>query len=196
MTKALGRFPSVTDSAPKNPSRAENTRGNPPVEAKATSTDPAQAERQEKKVHGVAWGMSFDQAREVAAAGVKPILIEFCGLNCPNCRLMEQQVLPSPEVLPLLQKFVTVQLFTDFVPISSITAAQRGKLAKDNQERLAKFGDATNPCFAVLSPTGDVLGRLSGYHDARAFADFLSNSLQKLPAALDMVSTGSPSAPR
>ena len=56
-------------------------------EVKATSTDPAQAEREEKKAHGVLWGMSFDQARELAAAEKKPILIDFTGVNCANCRL-------------------------------------------------------------------------------------------------------------
>ena len=62
---------------------------------KATSNDPAQAERQEKKAHGVLWGMSFDQARELAAAEKKPILIDFTGVNCANCRLMERRVLAT-----------------------------------------------------------------------------------------------------
>ena len=38
------------------------------AEVKASSTDPAQAEREEKKVHGVLWGMSLEQAKELAAA--------------------------------------------------------------------------------------------------------------------------------
>ena len=65
--------------------------------------------------------MSFDQARELAAAEKRPILIDFTGVNCANCRLMERGVLPRPEVVSLLKKFVTVQLYTDFVPIASIT---------------------------------------------------------------------------
>ena len=76
------------------------------------------------------WGMSFDQARELAAAEKKPILIDFTGVNCANCRLMERRVLPRPEVVSLLKKFVTVQLYTDFVPIASITADQREELAE------------------------------------------------------------------
>ena len=73
--------------------------------------------------------MSFDQARELAAAEKRPILIDFTGVNCANCRLMERRVLPRPEVVSLLKKFVTVQLYTDFVPICSITADQREELA-------------------------------------------------------------------
>ncbi len=195
LSKALDRLPAVTDSAPKNPPRAQNDRREPPAEAKATSNDPAQAEREEKKVHGVVWGMSYDQARELAAARVKPILIEFCGINCPNCRLMEANVLPRPEVVALLEKFVPVQLYTDFVPITSITPEQRGKLAKDNQERLSKLGEATNPYFVVLSPSGDMLARVSGYHDPSNFVNFLSKALEKLPPAVDVASAGSARAP-
>ena len=82
--------------------------------------------------------MSFDQAREVAASQKHPILIDFTGVNCANCRLMERRVLPRPEVVALLKKFVTVQLYTDFVPISSITADQREELAGANQGALAQ----------------------------------------------------------
>ena len=66
--------------------------------------------------------MSLDQAKELAAAQKKPILIDFTGVNCANCRLMEQRVLPRPEIVKLLSEFVTIQLYTDFVPIASITA--------------------------------------------------------------------------
>ena len=55
-------------------------------EVKATSTDPAEAEREEKRFHGVLWGMSLEQARELAAEQKKPILIDFTGVNCANCR--------------------------------------------------------------------------------------------------------------
>ena len=152
-------------------------------EVKATSNDPAEAERQEKKAHGVLWGMSFDQAREIAAAQKKPILIDFTGVNCANCRLMERRVLPRPDVISVLKKFVTVQLYTDFVPISSITADQRQKLAEINQERIVELAkEATNPFYVVLSPSGDVLGRMGGYNDPPVFVDFLTKALEKLPA--------------
>ena len=97
---------------------------------KATSTDPAQAEREQKSFHGVLWGMSLEQAREQAATEKKPILIDFTGVNCANCRQMERGVFPRRDVVPLLRKFVTVQLYTDYVPIDSITAEQRKERAE------------------------------------------------------------------
>jgi thiol:disulfide interchange protein len=160
---------------------------------KATSTDPAQAVREEKKFHGVLWGMSLDQAREVAVAEKKPILIDFTGVNCSNCRLMEGNVLPRPHVVSVLKKFVTIQLYTDFVQIGSITADQREELADTNKEQLVKLGQAPiNPLYVVLSPEGKVLGSLGGYNEASVFVDFLSKALEKFPAVTDARSKNRP----
>jgi len=147
-------------------------------EIKATSKEPSQAEREEKKAHGVLWGMSYDQARERAAEENKPILIDFTGVNCPNCRLMERHVLPKPEVVALLNQFVTIQLYTDFVPIGSITADQRAELAEINQDRLLNLAqEQTNPIYVVLSPSGELLNRIGGYNEPKAFVDFLVTAL-------------------
>ena len=159
--------------------------GGGPLAVKATSTVPSEAEKEEKKFHGVQWGMSFDQARELAAAEKKPILIDFTGVNCANCRLMEGDVLPRPQVVSLLKKFVTVQLYTDYVPIGSITADQREELAGENQVRLLELAkEASNPIYVVLSPDGEVLGRLAGYNEIPVFVDFLNKALEKVPARL------------
>jgi len=161
-------------------------------EVKATSTDPAQAEREEKKVHGVQWGMSLDQARELAAAQRKPILIDFTGVNCPNCRAMEAGVFPLPDVVAVLKKFVTVQLYTDFVDINSITADQRQELAVRNQELILELThEATNPNYVVLSPSGEVLAVKGGLIEPPVFVDFLTKALDKLPDALKVAHTGS-----
>jgi thiol:disulfide interchange protein len=153
----------------------------------AVSTEPAQAEREEKKAHGVLWGMSFDQARELAVQDKKPILIDFTGVNCANCRLMERTVFPRPEVISLLKRFVTVQLYTDYVQIDQITQDQRAKLAEQNQERLLKLAnEATNPFYVVLSPSGEVLGRIGGYNEPPVFVEFLTKALAKLPNPLNV----------
>jgi thiol:disulfide interchange protein DsbD len=154
--------------------------GAPLEEIKATSNEPSQAEREEKKAHGVLWGMSYDQARERAADEHKPILIDFTGVNCPNCRLMERTVLRRPEVVALLKKFVTVQLYTDFVPIGSITRQQRAELAEINQDRLLNLAqEQTNPIYVALSPGGELLSRIGGYREPGVFVDFLSKALSK-----------------
>jgi thiol:disulfide interchange protein DsbD len=163
------------------------------ADVRATSADPAQAEREEKKAHGVLWGMSFDQARELAAAQKKPILIDFTGVNCPNCRLMERSVLPLPEVVSLLKRFVTIQLYTDFVPIDSIGRDEREKRAELNQERqLELTQEATNPFYVVLSADGAVLSTIGGYNEPPAFVNFLTNVLEKLPPQMKVAQAESP----
>jgi len=161
-------------------------------EVKATSSDPVQAEREEKRFHGVLWGMSLDQARELAAAQKKPILIDFTGVNCPNCRAMEAGVFPRPEVISLLKKFVTVQLYTDFVPIDSITAPQREELAARNQVHIIELAhEATNPNYVVLSPSGEVLASKGGLIEPPVFVDFLTKALDKLLDEMKVAQTGS-----
>jgi thiol:disulfide interchange protein DsbD len=126
--------------------------------------------------------MSYDQAREVAAKENRPILIDFTGVNCANCRAMESGVFPRPEVVDVLKKFVTVQLYTDRVPIGSITQQQRAELAEINQDRLLKLAqEQTNPIYVVLSPKGEFLNRIGGYNEPKVFVDFLTSALNKLP---------------
>jgi thiol:disulfide interchange protein DsbD len=167
--------------------------GDPGLQAvKATSTDPAQAEREEKKVHGVVWGMSFDQARERARAEKKPILIDFTGVNCSNCRAMETGVFPRPEVVALLKKFVTIQLYTDYVPIGSITREDRERLSERNQDRLLDLAhEATNPIYVVLSPEGEVISRIGGLVEPRVFVNFLSTALDKAFGDVTVAQAGS-----
>jgi thiol:disulfide interchange protein len=166
--------------------------GASPGEVKATSNDPAQAEREEKKLHGVLWGLSFDQAREVAAAQNKPILIDFTGVNCANCRKMEQAVFPRPDVAKLMSKFVTVQLYTDRVNISSLTADQREERAELNQLRqLDMTQEATNPFYVVLSPSGEVIDKIGGYNAPEVFTGFLNKALEKLPEAVKVTQADS-----
>ena len=153
-------------------------------EVKATSADPAQAEREERRFHGVSWGMSYDQAREVATAQNKPILIDFTGVNCANCRAMESGVFPRPEVVAVLKKFVTVQLYTDFVPISSITSEQRVKLAEQQPGsacRIRAGADQPDLCRAVAERR--TLERIRGYNEPPVFVDFLVKSLDRLAKA-------------
>ena len=71
-----------------------------PRPVKATSADPKIATRQEKVIHGVVWGMSYEQALEQAHDTNRPILVFFSGVNDPNCRLMEMETLARADIVP------------------------------------------------------------------------------------------------
>src|SRR5262249_3644463 len=71
----VGLLPPDSSAFSANIASAGVGGGSASGEVKATSTDPAQAEREQKSFHGVLWGMSYEQAREQAATEKKPILI-------------------------------------------------------------------------------------------------------------------------
>jgi thiol:disulfide interchange protein DsbD len=146
----------------------------------ATSSDPKLAEREQTSVHGVTWGWSYEAALERAKAENKPVLIDFTGVNCPNCRVMELQVFPRPEVVQTLGDFVTVQLYTDTVPIKSIPYDDRVKLARTNLDReIQLFDEITNPNYVIIDADGKVLGKLGGRVPSTDFVEFLKSSLEK-----------------
>ena len=148
---------------------------------KAASNDPKVAVAEERTIiQGIEWGMSYPAALEKAKADGRPVLIDFTGVNCANCRLMERNVFPRPEVVDLLGRFQTVQLYTDFVPIDSLTAAQREDLAMENQVLLADLAnESTNPFYVVLNPAGEVIATIGGYREPSAFVAFLEGALAK-----------------
>ncbi len=151
---------------------------------KATSPDPKLATKQEKKVHGgTVWGLDYDAALETAKKEGRPILIDFTGVNCANCRLMEQSVIPHPRIVPLLKQFVTIQLYTDYVPIDTLTKTQQEELAEANSEReIDMTSEQTMPLYVIVTPDEKVIARKGGYIEADVFARFLEDGLDTAKA--------------
>ncbi len=146
---------------------------------RATSHDPNIAIAQEKTVHGVRWGLSYDAAIAEAKENGRPVLIDFTGVNCANCRLMEKSVMPLPAVVAELRKFVTVQLYTDFVPIDSLDKDQRYDLAVANLTREQDLvNETTSPRYVVVDVQGKVLSTSEAV-EAPSFLRFLKGALDK-----------------
>ena len=87
----------------------------------ASYVDPAKTSGTEVKHHeaGCPKGLEncfhdYDEALAYARQVKKPLMIDFTGWTCVNCRKMEQQVWIKPEVLRLLRdEYVLVSLYTD-----------------------------------------------------------------------------------
>jgi thiol:disulfide interchange protein DsbD len=161
---------------------------------KATSSDPKLAQREEKRLHGVLWGMSYEGALEEAKAKNRPVIIDFTGVNCANCRKMEQTVMPRPDVIAELQKFVPVQLYTDQVDIDSISEKLRKSLAEDNLDREIELIDqTTSPYYVVLNHDGKVIAT-SEFDDSKdGFRNFLANALKKFEGTSQARTANAPS---
>ena len=110
----------------------------------------------------------LDKARAQAASEGKPLLINFTGYACTNCRLMENNVLPHPDVKTALGDFVAVELFTD---------GSDDKSRANNAYQQEKFGTVAIPYYAVVAPDGQIKGRLEGLErDPAKFTQFLKDA--------------------
>ena len=66
------------------------------------------------EIPGVETFFDFDEAVAAARQMKKPIMIDFTGHSCANCRKMESEVLSKPEVGNMLHKdFVVASLYVD-----------------------------------------------------------------------------------
>jgi thiol:disulfide interchange protein len=114
-------------------------------------------------LHKLSW------AQAVAKAENKPIFINFTGANCTNCRQMEHDVLPRPDVTQELANFIPVELYTD----------RQSPEDNENQKYQQKLtGAVTLPLYAVVTPDGQLLKKFDqGYtRNAAEFVAFLKDA--------------------
>ncbi|RMG41803.1 MAG: hypothetical protein D6725_00770, partial [Planctomycetota bacterium] len=83
----------------------------------------------------------------------KPLLFDFTGVNCVNCRLMEARM-AEPDVRKRLERFVLVQLYTDNVP--EVRDRQRVAALLEDNKRLQEewFGNVSLPSYVIVAPDG------------------------------------------
>ncbi|MBV9850281.1 MAG: thioredoxin family protein, partial [Armatimonadetes bacterium] len=118
------------------------------------------------KERGLPWMTDYRQALAQARAQNKPLLIDFTGYFCTNCRYNENNVFPAPPVQAELRNFVLVQLYTD-----GKDDAANQRLQQDT------FGSIALPLYGVLNPqTGHPVGQIAGTQTAGGFARFLSQA--------------------
>jgi thiol:disulfide interchange protein len=111
------------------------------------------------------WIQDYMKALKVAQQTNKPILINFTGVTCTNCRWMEKNMFPQPPVKSELNKYVTVELYTD-----RETAGDKANQAL--QQKLT--GVVTLPEYVRLTPEGQKLNIFEGStRDVQKFTDWL-----------------------
>jgi hypothetical protein len=153
-----------------------HVRKSSPVEA--TSTDPAIAVRQERVVHGVSWGLSYEAALEQGEAEGTPVLVYFTAVNDPYRIQFETGVLADQAVSELLSQFITVELYEDYVPIGSLSMPAQTQLARTNAAiRRNTTGPTGAPCLMILTSQGDFVTKRDGYQSSRDLAPFLKRAL-------------------
>jgi thiol:disulfide interchange protein DsbD len=105
--------------------------------------------------HGIWYALDFDKAVAHAAVVNQPILLDFTGVNCANCRKMELRM-PKAHNRSRLEKFVLVQLYVDTVPISDPVELKR-LLVRNRNLQKELLNDSSMPEYAVVTPDGKTL---------------------------------------
>ena len=121
----------------------------------------------------------------------KPVMIDFSGFGCVNCRKMEASVWTDPKVKQMLENdYVLITLMVDDktkLP-QPIEIQENGKTRKlktigDKWSYLqrSKFGSNAQPFYILLNDEGQPLGPSYAFNeDVSKYIQFLQNGLKEL----------------
>lgn len=121
---------------------------------------------------GVVAFFDYEEALAAAKKSGKPVLLDFTGHSCVNCRKMERVVLSKPEVLKeLSQHFIVASLYcddkTDLLPNEQYTAKDGSKIktlgSKNLDLELTKFGAVAQPLYIFVDADGNVIKNAGGF---------------------------------
>lgn len=156
-------------------------------EMPSTSTEVIKYADRLKIPHGIPGYFDYEQALAAAKLEGKPLLIDFTGHGCVNCRKMEENVWVDPQVLKRLKEdFVMVALYIDErleLPESEwYTSSYDGKvkktLGKQNADfQITRFNNNAQPYYVILDHNEQLVAKPRGYNtDIAAFVEFLDGA--------------------
>ena len=135
----------------------------------------------------------FETGLAVAKAENKPILLDFTGWACVNCRKMEENVWADPSVYPLLKEnFILISLYVD--DRKALKEAEQFNFQyPDGRIRSIKtigqqwatfqavnFQTASQPFYVLMTSEGQLLNTPIQYTDTETYAEWLQTGLTKV----------------
>lgn len=115
----------------------------------------------------------YEAALAKAKENGKPIFIDFTGLYCTNCRVMERTVFPTKQVQAEFEKFNKVSLYTDRKSNPKFRDAD----AKNSELQQKLVRTITLPTYAVVKPDGTTVVDSTPFMDnPDAFAEWLAKN--------------------
>ena len=133
---------------------------------------------------------NYEEGMAAAKASGKPVMLDFTGFGCVNCRKMEIAVWTDPTVADKLNKdYVLISLFVDDkTPLDQpIEVQYNGKKRtlrtigdKWSYLEEMKFGHLTQPLYVLVDNDGNPMTRSFSYkEDVGEYLKFLGEGLEK-----------------
>lgn len=131
----------------------------------------------------------FDEGMAYAQAHHMPVMLDFTGYGCVNCRKMEAAVWTDNQVADIMNdKYVLITLYVDEkTPLPEpVVVQENGKEktlntvgAKWSYLQRSKFGANAQPFYVLLDNEGNPLNKSYSYdEDIPAYVDFLQTGLK------------------
>lgn len=133
--------------------------------------------------------MDFEAGMAFASANNKPVMIDFSGYGCVNCRKMENSVWQDPQVKAILMNdYVLITLMVDDKtkldkPIEVVESGKTRTLRSVGDKwsylQRHKFGANAQPFYVLLDNDANLLGPSRAYdEDTKAYIEFLNTGLK------------------
>lgn len=148
--------------------------------------------KEEDGILGMHPSHDYFEAIEIGKKENKPLLIDFTGYGCENCRKMEEFVWSEPDILPILQNDVVLaSLYVDDkeeLPENEQTSVDMGGGQKKKIKTIGdkwslfqqiNFNNNSQPHYVLVSPDGEVINTpVSGYMSKEDFKAFLTCGIE------------------
>ncbi len=132
----------------------------------------------------------YDEAIAYAQETGKPILVDFTGYGCVNCRKMETAVWNKPRVSELIDnEFILVSLFVDDKrklpePLTLKKGDKEVEVSTYGEKwsflEEYKFGANAQPFYVILDKNGNALSKSMGFtEEVDKFVKFLQDGLDR-----------------
>lgn len=131
----------------------------------------------------------YDAGMKYAREHGKPVMLDFTGYGCVNCRKMELAVWTDPQVASLIREdYVLITLYVD----NKTRLPQPIKVTENGKERTlrtvgdkwsylqrVKFGANAQPFYVLIDNEGKPLNKSYSYdEDVKKYTDFLRTGLE------------------
>ena len=132
----------------------------------------------------------LEKGREYARLANKPVLMDFTGYSCANCRKTENMVWTNDKVRPILQdQMVIISLYCDdkkLLPESERVFSEvlNGKMKnygnKWSEYQIKKYGQISQPLYIIQDVNGNDLSEARGYDpNVESYQQFLEKGIRK-----------------